>query len=121
MNNITSLVELNAAHPPTFREWMGWTLRREYAVGRAGRQNARRGTMGAKSHLLMVEVIVSVGDDAKYADRVGELHRVRGCTSSNGQFTGTVVKGAELAGITCKRCLSKLAELAAVRRAQGVA
>lgn len=88
-------------------EWSGWTLRRSYAVGKCGSQNGRRGRAGAKAHLLHVEIVEAV-NEPKYAGRVGQYHRITGC-NGNGQFTGTIVEGAELEAITCAKCKAKLA------------
>lgn len=111
MNATVTLQQLNeirASRPYAVRDWSGLTLRREFAVGRAGQQNARRGTAGAHLHLLDVETIIAVADASKDGKRIGQVMSVRGCTTGNGQFTGTVVGGTDVHQVTCKRCLARL-------------
>lgn len=122
MASFTNLSELNAAYASWLErqgaavspERFGLTLRREYAVGRAGQQQGRRGTAGAKLHLLSVERITAEAEPKAGRSRVGDFFSIQGCVSSNGQFTGTVVAGAELASVNCSRCQATLVRLAAI-------
>lgn len=110
MNRATDLDDLNETRT-TERVWMGWTLRRSYAVGRCGHQTSYRGRTGMKAHLLRVETLIAKEEpDVPGKMRVGDVFSVVGC-NGNGQFTGVVVKGADLADITCAKCLKRLAKL----------
>lgn len=120
--DMKTLNDLNSAQllANRTREWSGWTLKSEFRLGKAGGQNARRGMAGAKLHLLNVEIVLAV-DDPKYAGRVGQLHSVRGCTTGNGQMTGTVIEGlSDLSDVTCTRCRERLGRLMAIHAPQAV-
>jgi len=112
----TTIGELNAALGVRVSpSWQGWTEHRELRLGRAGQQNARRGTAGAKLHLLDVDIVIAKPADAsKHSHKVGAYSSVRGCVSSNGQYTGVVVEGAvDLAAVDCTRCRRRLDALLA--------
>jgi len=112
MTTTTTLDDLNATlrahqlrHGVAERQSFGITYTTEYAVGRCGSQNGRRGTAGAKLHLLTVERAIAVPDGSRV--KVGNAIAIRGC-NGNGQFTGVVVDGADLAAVTCEKCRRRL-------------
>ena len=113
---VTTIDQLNAAlGARPARSWQGWTEHRELRLGRAGQQNKRRGTAGAKLHLLDVTVVDSKPADARpNSFAVGAVSSVRGCTTSNGQFTGTVIPDlVNLDAVNCERCRRRLDALLA--------
>lgn len=109
---MTTITELNAAMlaaqgDKSRREWSGYVMQRELRLGKAGSQNSRyRGTAGAKLHLLDVEIVVSSPVDGRL--KPGAVFSVHGCTSGNGQHTGTVTAADELPRVDCKRCRERL-------------
>lgn len=112
VNTLATLNEAIGQTAKVDRVWMGWTLRTSYAVGRCGRQTSHRGQTGAKAHLLRVETLIAKDgpDDRPGLLQVGGVFSVKGC-NGNGQMTGVIVKGADLADITCAKCLKRLAAI----------
>lgn len=108
---ITTIEQLNAARGPhRITGGSGWIYSRELRLGRSGGQNARRGTAGAKLHLLDVDVVIERSPEATARQhKLGALASVTGCTTSNGQYTGTVIPDLhELAAVNCTRCRRRL-------------
>lgn len=112
----TTVEQLNAARGlQRITGGEGWIYSREYRLGRSGGQNARRGTAGAKLHLLDVDVVIERPAAATARQhKLGAFASITGCTTSNGQYTGTVSPDAhDLAAVTCTRCKARLARILA--------
>lgn len=109
--NATTLADLNA-NAGTRENFMGYTLEFRWAVGRNGK--SYRGQTGTKLHLLRTEVVVAEkGEHVPGTYVVGATFSVGGACGSNGQHTGVVVKGKDLADVTCEKCLKVLARMSA--------
>lgn len=80
------------------RDFRGWTVEPRYAVGKVGRARA-----GSKIHLLNVELVVAVTDEADER-HVGRIHSAASPCNGNGQHVGQVVRGLDLDAITCTTC-----------------
>jgi hypothetical protein len=100
-----TLAEMNAK--PFVREWCGYTLETRYAVGRSG--SSRRGTSGAKIHLLLTEVVTAkTGDHRPGTIGVGGTMSIVGVCNQNGQHNGVVMRGTDTADVTCAKCADYL-------------
>lgn len=102
---IRTLAELNA-NPYRFT-WNQYTVECTYSVGRTG--SSRRGTSGAKLHLVRTETVVAMEGDAKPGHlKVGSVFSIVGSCNQNGQHNGTTVKGKDTDAITCEKCLGRV-------------
>lgn len=100
-----TLAELNAN--PYRRDWGNYTLETRYHVGRTG--SSRRGTSGAKTHLVVADYVVAEKDGHKPGTYgVGDRFSIHGACNGNGQHNGTVLEKLDTDAISCAKCASRL-------------
>jgi hypothetical protein len=113
-----TLAQINARYAST-RTWGQYTLASRYVVGRNGHQNGRRGTAGAKLHLLRIEVVTAeAGEHKPGTYKVGQTFSTQGSCAANGQHTGVAMADLDTDKVTCQKCLRALGRIAAHLEAQ---
>lgn len=113
-----TLAELNASLETgkygNTRQWDRYTLRTEYAVGRAGSRSLR-GTTGKYTHVIWQErVIAEQGAHKPGTYGVGQVFSSRGiCINRSGQNTAQALNGVDTDKVTCPSCQKFLTRIAA--------